>query len=397
MKTILNLKQNSKKLFKILFLSLIGFTIISGCDKKSENQKNGSNENAKMNNQVETANNVIKLSSDQVKNLNLTFTKLQNLNLETTLKLNGKIDVPSESRHSVSIPQSGIIKEFNLTPGQQVKKGQKLITIQESKIIEIQKEYLLIKNQLKANQTNLNRIKELYQLKASSDKELQDLEYQNSDLKVRLKSIEEQLKLIGLNPDKINENNIQSSYSIYSPINGFVASINTNVGKYANLGDILIELIRNDDIHLVLEAYDNNVNDLKIGQNVKVYSINNDKKYYRAKIISINKSLSQNNIVDVHCHINNLDNEIIVGKFMYGIIELINSNKNVIENSAIIDYENNKYIFIQKGENLFEKIEIKVGLNNSKHSEILTDQKLNLKNFNIVNNGAYYLLMEENK
>ena len=218
------------------------------------------------------------------------------------------------------------------------------------------------------------------------------------NLKINLKSLEEQLSLIGINYSKLNESNIQNNFKIYSPNNGFVVEIKSNIGRYINLGDIILEMVKDNDIHLVLEAFDKDINLLQIGQKVVSYSINDNSKVYNSDIVSINKSLSQNNIIEVHCHISNIDNNLIIGKFMYGEIEINDPQVNAIENEAVVDYENKKYIFIKKDNNNFEKIEVKTGIVNKEFTEILDTQLIEkLKNNEIVKHGAYTLLMQEKK
>ena len=52
--------------------------------------------------------------------------------------------------------------------------------------------------------------------------------------KIMRKGLSERLRLININPDKLNEETISRSVPIYSPINGFVSAVNVNIGKYVN-------------------------------------------------------------------------------------------------------------------------------------------------------------------
>jgi Multidrug resistance efflux pump len=63
-----------------------------------------------------------------------------------------------------------------------------------------------------------------------------------------VKSLGERLKLIGINPDELTENNLSKSINIYSPINGYVSSVNVNIGKYTQPSEVLFELINPADI-----------------------------------------------------------------------------------------------------------------------------------------------------
>lgn len=382
----------------LTLLSLFSILLLQSCEKQTDAPKQKQN----VQQEQSTSKNILVLEPEQIKNLHLTYTTLQTTDLKSILRLNGKIDIPSQSKISLSIPLSGIVKEFSLSPGQKIQKGQKLVTIQDAHIIELQKEYLLTKNNLQASEVTLKRLRELSVLKATSDKELQDSEFENTNLKIKLNAYQEQLKLIGLSPNSLNEKNIHNSYTIYSPINGFVRQINTNVGKYIGLGDVALELIRNDDIHLVLNAFESDLQYLKVKQKVKVYSLNNNiNSFYNAEIISINKSISQNNIVEIHAHIENSDENLVVGTLMYGVVDITLKNVNVLENQTILDMDNKKYVYIKITDNKFQKVEITTGASNNNFTEVKLNNNQKsfelLKRAQIVENDAYYLLMEENK
>ena len=97
-----------------------------------------------------------------------------------------------------------------------------------------------------------NRQKELNQSKASSDKVFQQTEADYRSQKIATKSLYEKLKLIGVNPENLDENTISRSIHVYAPIDGYVSKVNVNIGKYVNPADVIFELVNPTDIHLGL-------------------------------------------------------------------------------------------------------------------------------------------------
>jgi len=65
---------------------------------------------------------------------------------------------------------------------------------------------------------------------------------------------------------------------VYSPINGFVSTVNVNIGKYVTASDVLFELVNPTDIHLALTVYEKDLNRLFIGQKLAAYSNNQPEK-----------------------------------------------------------------------------------------------------------------------
>lgn len=103
------------------------------------------------------------------------------------------------------------------------------------------------------------------------------------------KGLSERLRLININPDKLNEETISRSVPIYSPINGFVSAVNVNIGKYVNPSDILFELINPDDIHASLVVFEKDLPAVLPKQKVKVSFVEDPKTEYDCEVLLVTK------------------------------------------------------------------------------------------------------------
>ncbi|MEI7978502.1 MAG: efflux RND transporter periplasmic adaptor subunit, partial [Bacteroidota bacterium] len=211
----------NSKIKTILLLIILTTFIACGNNKPEEKEVEAT---------LET---VVNLTNDQLKNANIGFGKLEQKTVSSILKVNGKIDVPPQNMVSVSVPLGGYLKSTKLLPGMHVSKGEVIAVMEDQQYIQLQQDYLLAKAKLNFIQNEYNRQKELNQSKASSDKVFQQTESEFISQKITLKSLAEKLKLIGLNPETVNENTISKSINIYSPINGYVTMVNVNIGKYS--------------------------------------------------------------------------------------------------------------------------------------------------------------------
>ncbi len=228
-----------KKLVNILFLLLA----LTSCGSKPNQGKDIKNMPLE---------NTITLTGAQYKNAKIELGKLENRSISTTLKLNGKIDVPPQNMISVSTPLGGFLKSTKLLPGMHVKKGEVLATMEDQQYIQLQQEYLTVKSKLIYAEGEYNRQKELNLSKASSDKVFQqaDMDYKNQ--KINASALAEKLRLININPESLNESNLSRKINICSSIDGFVSKVNVNIGKYVNPSDILFELINPAHVTFVL-------------------------------------------------------------------------------------------------------------------------------------------------
>jgi len=343
--------------------------------------------------QVNTAahENTVNLTDAQYKNAGIEIGKIEMQNVFSVLKLNGKIDVPPQNMVSVSVPLGGYLKSTKLLPGMHISKGEVIAVMEDPQYIQLQQDYLTAKAQFAYNESEYLRQKELNESKAVSDKAFEQAKTTYHTQNILIKSLEQKLKLIGLNPNTVTANTITKSISIYSPINGFVAAVNVNIGKYVTPSDVLFELVNPNDIHLSLTVFDKDVNKLAIGQKVIAFSNNNPDKKYECEIILISKNLSNENATQVHCHFQQFDKDLLPGMFMNATIELSGGNATVLPDDAIVRFENKNYVFIENGNRQFEMAEVQIGNTENGFTEIISPEKLAHKN--IVIKGAYNLLM----
>lgn len=278
---------------KSTYITLILGLVLSACNSKPEEtdeSKTGFSEN------------IVVLNAEQVKNVGISSEKGKMQNISARLKANGKIEVPPQNIVSISVPLGGYLKSTHLLPGTKVKKGENIATFEDPQYIQIQQDYLTSVAKLSYLEKEYTRQKELNQSKASSDKLFQQTESDYKSQKIAMKSLYEKLKLIGVNPESLDENTISRSVNVYAPIDGFVSKVNVNIGKYVNPSDVIFELINPTDIHLGLTVFEKDVNKLYVGQKLVAYTNHEPEKKHNAEIILISQDLSPERSVMVHCH-----------------------------------------------------------------------------------------------
>ncbi len=345
---------------------------------------------AEENNATTSIQTTIQLNDAQFKNAGIQIGELQQKQVSSTLKVNGKIDVPPQNMVSISVPLGGYLKSTNLLPGMHVSKGEIIASIEDPQYIQLQQDYLIAKAQISSLENEYNRQLELNKSKATSDKMFEQTRSTYFTQKITIKSLVEKLKLIGINPDQLNENSISRSINIISPINGFTSKINANIGKYINPSEVLFELVNPSDIHLNLKIFEKDINKLFIGQKLVAYNNVHPEIKHNCQILLISKDLNQNGSTEVHCHFENYDKTLIPGMYMNAEIEIKNNIASVLPEDAVVRFEGKQYIFEALGKNEFQFTEVEVGSIENGWIEILTELSASKK---IVTKGAYTLLM----
>jgi membrane fusion protein, heavy metal efflux system len=374
-----------KRIMKIIFILSIIISVISCHSEdnasKPENTKQPQNQT------------LITLSKAQIKNAGIVTGKAEKKNMSALLKVNGKVDVPPQNIVSISFPLGGYLKTTKLLPGMPVRKGESLAVLEDPQYIQLQQDYLSAKIKLEQLQKEFTRQQELNAGKASSDKVLEQVTSDYQTQRVMVKSLDQKLVLIGLNPERINADNISKSVNVYSPINGFVSKVDVNIGRYVGPTDVLFELINPEDIHLALSVFQKDVPLLSIGQQVVATTANDADKKYLAQIILISRDISADGSVEVHCHFKHMEKSLIPGMFMNAEIETHTEDAVTVPEEAVVMYEKKNYVFKAKGNNQFELLEVQTGASangwvsiTSKNSQSVLEQDIVLKN-------AYALLM----
>lgn len=372
------------KIIKIYTLGILITFLFNACKNKHVEENNV---------QVENENStVVKLSDAQLKNASITLGKLAIKNISSVLKVSGTIDVPPQNMVSISVPLGGFLKYTKLLSGMHLTKGEIIATMEDQQYIQLQQEYLTTVSNLKFAEVEYQRQKELNLSKASSNKALEQAEASFLSLKINAKSLYEKLKLIGINPEKLNEKNISRSIDIHSPIDGYVSAVKVNIGKYVNPTDVLFELVNPADIHLGLTVYEKDLDKIFIGQKLLGYTNHQPHVKYPCEIILIGKDLSDEGSVEVHCHFEKYDKTLIPGMFMNADLEINSNDARVLPDDALVRFENVNYAFIALNKNTFQMVEVKPGNSERGFTEVKPDEAYMKSDF--VVKGAYTLLMQ---
>jgi cobalt-zinc-cadmium efflux system membrane fusion protein len=335
----------------------------------------------------------VMLSAAQMKNAGIESGKLEQREISSILKVNGKIDVPPQNLVSISVPLGGYLKTTQLLPGMHVNKGQVIAVMQDQQYIQLQQDYLSAKARIGYLENEFKRQKELSQSQASSDKQFQLSEVEYRSQRVLITALEAKLELVGIGTDKISETNILRSINILSPISGYVSKVNVNIGKYVSSTEVLFELINPTDIHLNLKVFEKSLDKLFIGQQLVTYTNNNPDKKYACEVILIGKELSTEGNTEVHCHFEMYDKSLVPGTYMNAEIEVKNKKAFSLPADAVVRFEGKQFIYQSLAGNQFEMIEVSVGETEKEFTEIILPTNNNLGSANFVTKGAYSLLM----
>jgi cobalt-zinc-cadmium efflux system membrane fusion protein len=208
---------------------------------------------------------------------------------------------------------------------------------------------------------------------------------------ITVNALKEKLKLIGVNPVVLNENNLSGEVFIKSPINGYVSKVNVNTGKYIQPTETLFELIDPDDIHVALTIFEKDLPAVTKGTSVMVYQPQSPANQYQAEVILVNKGIDEDRTATAHCHFKNFPSNLLPGMLVEGELVVRNKKATVLPDDAVVRFGNGQFIFVLISPNAYQMKPVLTGISAAGKTEVVSGLE-NIKPGTIVQHNAYTLL-----
>lgn len=339
----------------------------------------------------------VELTDEQINAIDLETGSIEQRNLKSTIKVNGKLMLPPQNQAQVSILTGGIVKTINVTEGTFVKQGQTLATIVNNEIIQLQQDYLENKSQLVYLQAEFKRQKELQDDRINATKTLQQVQNELGIAQAKQKGLQTKLQLQGINAANISTINFTNQISVIAPISGFIHHINLTIGKFADANTILFDIVDNRFLHLDLTLFEKDISKVKIGNKVVFTDANDVRHTHPATIFALNKSFEDNQqAILAHAKIDEQTETLLPGMYVEARIQIDNYKTNALPNDAVVSNGDEHYIYVETKKNHYTQIAVKIGVSDMGFTEILPLEEIP-GNAKVVTKGAYYLLSQLTK
>ncbi|MEJ7738315.1 MAG: efflux RND transporter periplasmic adaptor subunit [Chitinophagaceae bacterium] len=350
------------------------------------------------------------LTDEQIDAIGIELGSIEQKQLTASLKANGTLQVPNQNKASVNAVYNGVIRSLLVQPGNRVRKGQTIATIANPEFLQIQDDYLGIDLKIVFAEQNYNRQKELNAGNAGALKNLQAAETELKTLRTRKSSLQQEIRLMGINPGTLSNGKLVSVISIRSPISGVVSNVMAKMGSYVDVSTPIAEIVDNSQLHLDLFVYEKDLPKLKNNQTIHFTLTNNPGKEYDAQIYSLGSSFEgESKAVTVHAKVQGDKTGLIDGMNITAVISLENATVSAVPSDAIVTSQGQDYIFFQsEGEHkedslkhderehqesgiTFEKIPVVKGTTDVGYTEITLLNTIPV-NAKIVVKGAFFIL-----
>jgi len=187
-----------------------------------------------------------------------------------------------EERMAVIYPTvSGRVNNVSVKLGDKVSKGQVLATVTSAEMAEFDKDVITTSAELRNAQRNLQQAEELFKSGLSSARELEEAKNDFLIKQAEDKSARAVLKLHG--------GSSKGTYSLPSPLNGFVIekNVNSNMQLRADNDNSLFTIADLSSVSAIVNIYESDIPRISEGDEVKISILSYPDRQFSGKINKI--------------------------------------------------------------------------------------------------------------
>ncbi|MFT4170711.1 MAG: efflux RND transporter periplasmic adaptor subunit [Dysgonomonas sp.] len=385
---------------KTIYISLfaLALTLFVSCGQKAEDKKETSVQTEQE--QDHGHDEGVEVTEAQLNTVGIKLGKIEKRELANIIRVNGEMNLAPQKKAEVTSLIGGIIRQILVNEGSNVSKGQTVAYLENTAIVELQKNYLTSKKEAFVAEQEYNRQKELAEQGAGVQKVLQQASANYEISKAQLTGLEKQLLQLSISPSQVSSGNMVTRIPVKSPIAGTVNKINISTGSYVDIQASLMNISDNSQMHCDVKVFEKDINKVKLGQEVDLSLTNQPGTSLKGVVYEINKSFEDDTkAIKVHLEIKDRNNlHLVPGMYVTGLINIGKEKTEAVPNDAIISNEGKKYILVLQNEENgtegkifhFKQEEVITGTSELGYTQITPVKKIE-EDATIVISNAFYI------
>lgn len=375
---------------KYLLIFTLPFILLA-CAGESDNHSHEAEH--EMHTQNDT---LVQLTHAQVAQGNIGFGQFTMEEIADQLTANGSLVIHPENMARVTAFTEGIVTYIAPVLNKKVSKGQTLVRLRMPNLLDMQDQYLSLKNQLPFLLSEYNRYKLLKAENATAVKNFEKAEAEYKAASAQLKVLAARLQQYGIDAGAISEDNLQTSIALKAPISGTVTAIQASLGASVQPGDELMDIANLGSLHADLWVYEKDLPLVKVGQPVQLSFPSVPGQKIQGLIYSIDRKLDEEKrAVRAHVSYKDAGDNFVEGAFIQGNIQLGESASSpALPESAVAREGEGNFIFFKQKEDAagmsFVKVPVEVIATKNGMAAVKLLENIP-KDAKIVVRGAYYI------
>jgi RND family efflux transporter MFP subunit len=291
-----------------------------------------------------------------------TRAELQAINAPGTVAFNGY------ALADITTLVDGVVHKRYVRLGNQVKKGQKLATLNSTALAQAEASYLRAQAEHHRSQQEITRLQELAEQKIVSQARLQQAESTYQIMQANLAAAKATLFSYGLNKRDISGLIKQKEYGLLTlraPHAGTVVADEFRIGQHFAAGTQLMQVADEEHVWVEVKIPESALSDIKVGQLASV-TPKGMQAHYQGSVINIHHQLDPvTRTAGVRLSIQNNDDSLHPGMFVNAEIATSKGKKSLLITEQAIQRQGSELIvFVEEEPGHFERREVEINKSN---------------------------------
>jgi len=338
---------------------------------------------------------VVKLTPAQIKQAGIRTEVLQLRPQMQSISAPGTVAFNAYALADITTLVDAMVHARHVRLGEQVKKGQKLVTLNSTSLAQAEAGYLKARAEHRRSRQELARLKKLARQKIVSQARLQQADSTYQAMHANLAAARATLYSYGLNKRDISMLLKQEAYGLLTlraPHAGTVVADDFRLGQHVAAGSRLMQVVDESHVWVEVKIPESLLSVIRIGQSASV-TPKGAKSHFSGAVINIHHQLDRvTRTAGVRLQIQNSGDLLHPGMFVSAEIATGSGEKALLLPEQAIQRQGSELIvFVEEEPGHFERREVTVGKVNMGLLPILTGIKAGEP---VVVKGAFVLASE---
>jgi membrane fusion protein, heavy metal efflux system len=292
------------------------------------------------------------LSAQQVKNANLKVAPLSDQDVGGAVVTSGKVTFDDLLVSHVFSPVTGRVVKIDAQPGQRVKKGASLATIESPDVGNAFSDLAKAHAEQTAAEHDFKRQKELFDAHAASQKDFEQAQDNYQKAKAELSRAQKKAQLLS----RGGADSVTQEYTLRAPIDGEVVTRNLTpgmevVGQYSQGNAVeLFTIGELDHVWVLADVFEMDLGRVKKGARANVRVVTYPTRMFEGQVDYVSGQLDPNTrTAKVRCTIANPDRDLKPEMYATVSISVAERRALAIPRAAMLRLGDQTVVFVQTG------------------------------------------------